>query len=117
MTVASRKTATASVKPNCCRPMSRVKAKTMATATMTMAAPKGRRIDLELQAVDIHQVLRLFSEIGRVNIIAKPGVSGTVTAKLRGVPWTDALRGILRSLHLGMIWEGNVIYVMPLAGT
>jgi len=78
------------------------------------ARPRARRIDLELQSAEILAVLRLFSEIGGVNIIAKPGVSGTVTVKLYDIPWTDALRGILRSLSLGMVWEGNVIYVTPL---
>lgn len=82
------------------------------------AAPEavgaGRRIDIELQDVEIHRVLRLFGEIGRVNIIPRRGVSGRVTARLRNIPWDDALRAILRSQRLGMIWQGNVIYVAPI---
>jgi len=85
-----------------------------AAAQVAAARPRARRIDLELQSAEILEVLRLFSDIGGVNIVAKPGVTGTVTVKLYDIPWTDALRGILRSLSLGMVWEGNVIYVTPL---
>jgi type IV pilus assembly protein PilQ len=94
----------------------------MATAApwplASQAAPEavaaGHRIDIELQDVEIRRVLRLFSEIGRVNIIPRKGVSGRVTASLRNIPWDEALRAILRSQRLGMIWQGNVIYVAPI---
>ncbi|WP_181234079.1 type IV pilus secretin family protein [Enhygromyxa salina] len=72
---------------------------------------RGERIDIELQDAPIKDVLLLFSDIGRVNIIAGPEVSGTVTMKLSAVPWDQALDIILRSLTLGMIQEGNVIRV------
>ncbi|KIG18253.1 Type IV pilus biogenesis protein PilQ [Enhygromyxa salina] len=72
---------------------------------------RGERIDIELQDAPIKDVLLLFSDIGRVNIIAGPEVTGTVTMKLSAVPWDQALDIILRSLTLGMIQEGNVIRV------
>nr|WP_255216876.1 secretin and TonB N-terminal domain-containing protein [Pseudenhygromyxa sp. WMMC2535] len=56
----------------------------------------------------------LFSDIGRVNIIAGPEVQGSVTMKLSAVPWDQALDIILRSLNLGMVQEGNVIRVATL---
>lgn len=71
----------------------------------------GERIDIELQDAPIKDVLLLFSDIGRVNIIAGNGVSGNVTMKLNSVPWDQALNIILRSLSLGMVKEGNVIRV------
>jgi type IV pilus assembly protein PilQ len=77
-------------------------------------AGSGRRIDIELQDVEIHRVLRLLGEIGNVNIVPRKGVSGRVTASLRNIPWDDALRAILRAHRLGMIWQGNVIYVAPI---
>lgn len=72
---------------------------------------RGERIDIELQDAPIKDVLLLFSDIGRVNIIAGQGVSGSVTMKLTAVPWDQALDIILRSLGLGMVREGNVIRV------
>ena len=77
---------------------------------------RGERIDIELQDAPIKDVLLLFSDIGRVNIIAGPEVQGTVTMKLSAVPWDQALDIILRSLQLGMVQEGNVIRVATQAG-
>ncbi len=72
---------------------------------------RGERIDIELQEAPVKDVLLLFSDIGRVNIIAGGGVGGKVTMKLTAVPWDQALDIILRSLKLGMVREGNVIRV------
>jgi len=75
---------------------------------------RGERIDIELQDAPIKDVLLLFSDIGRVNIIAGAGVEGIVTMRLSAVPWDQALDIILRSLGLGMVQEGNVIRVATL---
>jgi type IV pilus assembly protein PilQ len=75
---------------------------------------RGERIDIELQDAPIKDVLLLFSDIGRVNIIAGRGVDGRVTMKLTAVPWDQALDIILRSLSLGSTREGNVIRVATL---
>ena len=72
---------------------------------------RGERIDIELQDAPIKDVLLLFSDIGGVNIVAGRDVDGSVTMKLNGVPWDQALDIILRSLELGMVREGNVIRV------
>lgn len=75
---------------------------------------RGERIDIELQDAPIKDVLLLFSDIGRVNIVAGEGVEGSVTMKLNSVPWDQALDIILRSLKLGSAREGNVIRVATL---
>lgn len=83
------------------------------------AAEQGRlptrRVDLSLHQADIHNVLRLFADIGRVNIVCADEVSGTVTMTLRGVRWDVALRAILRSKGLDMTWDDTVIRVAPAA--
>ncbi len=75
---------------------------------------RGERIDIELQDAPIKDVLLLFSDIGRVNIVAGDGVEGSVTMKLNAVPWDQALDIILRSLKLGSTREGNVVRVATL---
>lgn len=75
---------------------------------------RGERIDIELQDAPIKDVLLLFSDIGRVNIVAGDGVEGSVTMKLNSVPWDQALDIILRSLKLGSAREGNVIRIATL---
>jgi type IV pilus assembly protein PilQ len=75
----------------------------------------GRRVDLDLRDADIHNVLRLLSDVGKVNIITSDAVSGTVTIRLRNVPWDQALETILQAKGLGMVRQGNMIRIAPLA--
>ncbi len=75
----------------------------------------GRRIDLDLKDADVHNVLRLLAEVGRVNIVTADNVSGQVTIRMRNVPWDQALDVILQSKNLGMVRQNNLIRVAPLA--
>jgi type IV pilus assembly protein PilQ len=76
---------------------------------------EGRRIDLDFKDADIHNILRLLSEVGNVNVVTADDVSGTVTIKMRAVPWDQALDVILTSKGLGMVRRGNLIRVAPQA--
>jgi len=73
----------------------------------------GRRIDLDFKDADIHNILRLLSEVGNVNVVTADDVSGAVTIKMRAVPWDQALDVILTSKGLGMVRRGNLIRVAP----
>ncbi len=73
----------------------------------------GRRIDIELQNTEVHEVFRLLADIGKVNIVAGKDVSGRVTARFTAVPWDEVLAHVLISLQLRMRRDGNVIYVTP----
>jgi type IV pilus assembly protein PilQ len=75
----------------------------------------GRRIDLDLKDADVHNVLRLLADVGRVNIVTADDVSGTVTIRMRNVPWDQALDVILQAKGLGMVRQGNMIRVAPMA--
>jgi len=75
----------------------------------------GRRIDLDLKDADIHNVLRLLADVGQVNVVTADNVSGTVTIRMRNVPWDQALDVVLQSKGLGMVRAGNMIRVAPLA--
>src|SRR5262249_5515045 len=75
----------------------------------------GRRIDLDFKDADIHNILRLLQEVGQVNIITTDDVKGTVTLRMRNVPWDQALDVVLRAKGLGQVREGNIIRVAPLA--
>ena len=75
----------------------------------------GRRIDLDLKDADVHNVLRLLADVGQVNIITADDVSGSVTIRMRNVPWDRALEVVLQSKALGMTRQGNVIRVAKLA--
>ncbi len=75
----------------------------------------GRRIDLDLKDADIHNILRLLADVGHVNIVTADDVTGTVTIRMRNVPWDQALDVVLQAKSLGMVRAGNLIRVAPAA--
>ncbi|MBF0170325.1 MAG: secretin and TonB N-terminal domain-containing protein, partial [Nitrospinae bacterium] len=56
-------------------------------------------------------ILRILADVSGFNIITSDTVKGTVTMKLRNVPWDQALDVILRNNGLDKIQEGNIIRV------
>ncbi len=75
----------------------------------------GRRIDLDLKDADIHNILRLLADVGKVNIVTADDVAGSVTIRMKNVPWDQALDVVLQAKGLGMVRQGNLIRVAPLA--
>jgi type IV pilus assembly protein PilQ len=75
----------------------------------------GNRIDLDFKDASVHEVLRLLSDVGKVNIVTADNVSGSVTIRMRNVPWDQALDTVLQAKGLGMVRQGNMIRVAPLA--
>jgi len=74
----------------------------------------GEKISLDFQDADINDILRLISEVGRVNIIAGGDVQGKVTTRMVDVPWDQALDVILKINGLAQERSGNIIRVGPL---
>lgn len=75
----------------------------------------GRRIDLDLKDADVHNVLRLLADVGQVNIVTADNVSGTITIRMRNVPWDQALDVVLQAKGLGVVQRANMLRVAPLA--
>jgi type IV pilus assembly protein PilQ len=75
----------------------------------------GRRINIDLKDVDIHNVLRLLADTGHVNIVTADDVGGTITIRMNNVPWDQVLDVVLQAKGLGMVRQGNLIRVAPLA--
>ncbi len=71
----------------------------------------GRRISLDFQQADISNVLRLIAEVSGFNIVVGEGVKSKVTMKLVSVPWDQALDMLLKMNGLGMIKQGNIVWV------
>ena len=71
----------------------------------------GKKINLDFKEVDILDILRLMSDISKLNIIAGDDVKGTVTVRLVDIPWDEALDVILKSKSLGKERFGNIIRV------
>lgn len=71
----------------------------------------GEPISLDLKDADLKDVLRTFAELARINIVIDPEVKGSVTVRLKDVPWDQALDVILQVNGLGYVLEGNVLRV------
>jgi len=87
----------------------------LAAAPALARPPKeARRISLEVTKANVHDVLRMLADVGRMNLVVADEVQGTVTLTLRNVPWTQALDMVLRARGLGMEQRGNILRVAPL---
>jgi type IV pilus assembly protein PilQ len=71
----------------------------------------GARIDLDVKGADLHDVFRLIADVGKVNIVVAGDVSGTITVKLKNVPWDQALDVVAKAKGLSLERDGNVIIV------
>jgi type IV pilus assembly protein PilQ len=71
----------------------------------------GRKIDLDFKDADIHNILRLLADVGKVNIVTADDVTGSITIKMKNVPWDQALDVVLQAKSLGMVRTGNLIRV------
>jgi len=75
----------------------------------------GQPLSLSLKDADVKDVLRLFHDISKLNIVVHPSVQGKVTIDLENVPWDQAMDIVLKNLALDYIYENNVIWIAPAA--
>lgn len=73
----------------------------------------GERLSLNFQDIEIRAVLQLIADFTGMNMVASDTVRGSVTLRLKNVPWDQALDIILKSRGLGMRQVGNVMMVAP----
>jgi type II secretory pathway component HofQ len=74
----------------------------------------GKKISLDLDDADLKEVLRtLVDASGGLNLVADSGIHGTVTLKVREMPWAQALDLVLASNGLVARGQGNVLTVAP----
>jgi type IV pilus assembly protein PilQ len=71
----------------------------------------AKRIDLDVVGADLPNVCRLIGELAGVNIVVAGDVTGTVTVKMKNVPWSEALDAILLSKGYRAERVGNVVVV------
>ncbi|WP_148713652.1 type IV pilus secretin PilQ [Chitinolyticbacter meiyuanensis] len=76
-------------------------------------AYKGEKLSLNFQNVEIRTVLQVIAEFTGLNIITSDTVSGSLTLRLKDVPWDQALDIILQAKGLDQRRAGNVLWVAP----
>ncbi len=91
-----------------CVPLS-AQDKTEGSAPVAVSATGG--VELHVADMPLADVLQLLSLESKRNIVASPGVTGTVTADLYGVSFEEALHAILTTNGAGFRTVGNFIYI------
>ncbi len=70
-------------------------------------------ISVDFKDTDIQNVFRFLAEINHLNVVMSDDVSGTVTLRLKKVPWKQVLSIVLKTHQLGMERTGNVVRIAP----
>jgi type IV pilus assembly protein PilQ len=74
---------------------------------------QGEPIDLDFQSVPVLELLRVFADISKFNIVTSDAIAsaGNVTLRMRDVPWDQAFDIVLEMKNLAKRKNGNVIWV------
>lgn len=73
----------------------------------------GERLSLNFQDIEVRSVLQLIADFTGFNIVVSDTVRGSLTLRLKNVPWDQALDIILKTKGLAMRQTGNVMLVAP----
>ena len=73
----------------------------------------GEKLSLNFQDIEVRSVLQLLADFTGINIVVSDTVGGSLTLRLKNVPWDQALDIILKTKGLGMRQTGNVMLVAP----
>lgn len=73
----------------------------------------GEKLSLNFQNIEIRSLLQVIADFTNFNIVTSDSVSGSVTLRLKDVPWDQALDIILQARNLGVRKTGNVLLIAP----
>lgn len=76
---------------------------------------KGDKLSLNFQDIEVRAVLQLLADFTDKNIVVSDTVDGSITVRLKDVPWDQALDIVLETKNLAMRENGSVIWVAPAA--
>ncbi len=70
-----------------------------------------KKLLLNFQNADLHDVLRILAEEGRFNLVVTDDVQGQVTLRLSEVTWEQALGIVLQGHGLMLRQQGDVFFI------
>ena len=76
-------------------------------------AGSDKTLSLNFQNINIRSALQIIAEETGLNLVASDKVQGTITLRLKQVPWDQALKLIMTSKGLASRKEGNVLIIAP----
>jgi len=79
----------------------------------TRGGYKGEKVSFNFQSIDVRSVLQVIADFTGLNIITSDTVQGSLTLRLKDIPWDQALDIILQTKGLDMRKNGNVVLIAP----
>jgi type IV pilus assembly protein PilQ len=76
-------------------------------------ASRARKLSLNFQNIEVRALLQVIADFTNFNVVTSDTVTGTVTLRLKDVPWDQALDIIMQSKGLGVRKNGNVLWIAP----
>lgn len=74
---------------------------------------KGDTLSLNFQNIEVRAVLQIIAEFTGLNLVASDSVQGSITLRLKNVPWDQALDLVLKTKGLDKRQMGSVLLVAP----
>jgi len=73
----------------------------------------GEKLSLNFQNIEVRSLLQVIADFTNFNVVTSDSVSGSVTLRLKDVPWDQALDIILQAKGLDKRKNGNVLWIAP----
>jgi len=73
----------------------------------------GERVSFNFQNIEVRALLQVIADFTQFNVVTSDTVTGSITLRLKDVPWDQALEIILQAKGLGVRKNGNVLWVAP----
>jgi type IV pilus assembly protein PilQ len=73
----------------------------------------GDKLSLNFQNIEVRALLQVIADFTNFNVVTSDTVSGSVTLRLKDVPWDQALDIIMQAKGLGLKKSGNVLWIAP----
>jgi len=74
---------------------------------------RGDKLSLNFQNIEVRSVLQVIADFTGLNIITSDTVGGTLTLRLKDVPWDQALDIVMQAKGLDMRKNGSVLWIAP----
>jgi type IV pilus assembly protein PilQ len=75
----------------------------------------GEKLSLNFQNIDVRAALQVLADFTGLNFVVSDTVKGSLTLRLKDVPWDQALDIIVDAKNLAVRKKGNVVAVAPAA--
>ena len=73
----------------------------------------GEKLSLNFQNIELRALLQVIADFSNFNVVTSDSVTGSVTLRLKDVPWDQALDIVMQAKGLGLRKSGNVLWIAP----